>query len=454
MKTTRAILALAILAVVAFAAINGQQALAVFTLFLAGHAIASWNAVGPRLCVTLTSTEILRDVIKSFKKTFPALNRMGNEFRATSLKLDQQYIAHIPTLPTVEDVTATYATTGQTARSLLVDVPVTVSRRRGVRLKWEHVAGLQDQKNEYDECIQNAGFALAKNFVDDLLSEAKSTNFSQYSIFAEADCDLDMLANVRGDMNGVGANPMGRAMLVNSNVASVLEVDTRIASKDYYGQNQAGADGLRSWRGVAGFSEILEYADLSLNNGTALTAVATDATGGAYENMFTKTAHGLVTGDRVTAASFSAGTGLTTTGGTYFVIKKTADVFQLATTRALAVAGTAFTVSADGTGGVVTLANNLVGFAFERNAISFLAGIPDNFDHQALKSQLNIPENMGFEAVTYEGITMGAVSWQDVGTGDLTWMPVLVWGKALGAQGGANADGSKCDYAGHLIIKA
>jgi hypothetical protein len=61
---------------------------------------------------------------------------------------------------------------------------------------------------------------------------------------------------------------------------------------------------------------------------------------------------------------------------------------------------------------------------------------------------------MAFEAVTAEGITMGAVSWQDVGTGDLTWMPVLVWGKALGRQGGGNAAGAKCDYGGHRVIKA
>ncbi len=443
----KSILALLTVAVTLVLACTGHFATAAVAILFAGTFYASGSA---RLCTTLTSTEILREVIASFKKNFPALNKMGYEFRPTSLKLDNQYIAHIPTLPTVEDVTTTYATTGQTAKSLLVDVPVTVSRRRGVRLKWEHVAGLQDSKQEWDECINNAGFALAKNFIDDLLAEAKSVNFSQSSTYAEADCDLDMLINVRADMNGVGASPMGRAMIVNSNVASTLEADSRISSRDFHGQAQGGVNALRRWNGVGGFSEIIEYADMPLNNASAITGGAIEAD----DDIYTKTTHGLVTGQRVQLTSFSGGTGLTS--GTYWYFSKIdANTGYLCTTPALAQAGTLGTAcTVDATSVVLTPTENVVAFGFERSAIAFLAGIPDNFDHQALKSQLGIPDNMNFEAVTFEGITMGAVSWQDVGTGDLTWMPVLVWGKALGRQAGTNAVGSKCDYGGHLVIKA
>jgi hypothetical protein len=300
----RSILAIAILAVTALLAISGQVLFAAVFLFVAGNALAAPTA---RLCATLTSTEILVDVIRAFKKNFPAINKMGYEFRPTSLKLDQQYIAHIPTLPTVEDVTTTYAVTGQTGKSLLVDVPVTVNRRRGVRLKWEHVAGLQDQKVVSTELIENAGFALAKNFVDDILAEFNSANFSEFSIYAEADCDLDMLANVRSDMNLVGANPMERTMIVNSAVATVLEADSRISSRDFHGQFQGGSDALRKWYGVGGFKEIIEYADLSLNNGSAVTGGAIEAD----DNIYTKTAHGYSTGDRVVLTSLTGGTGLT-----------------------------------------------------------------------------------------------------------------------------------------------
>lgn len=442
----RPALALLTLATVALVAV-GQGFFAAAAVFAVSSVLYARRDQHGRLCATLSSTEILRDVIRAFKKNFPALNHMGYEFRSTSLKLDKQYIAHIPTLPTVEDVTTTYAVTGQTGKSLLVDVPVTVSRRRGVRLKWEHVAGLQDDKVVSAELIANAGFALAKNFVDDLLAEATSVNFSQTSTYAEADSDLDAIVNIRADMNGVGADPMGRTMIVNSNVATVLESDSRISSRDFHGQNQGGDNALRRWSGVGGFGEIIEYADLSLNNGTSVTGGAIEAD----DNIYTKAAHGFVTGDRVYLDSLSGGTGLTATSY-YFFHRLSSSTGYLCATRALAIAGTAVDVTVDGTSVVLTKTNNVTGFAFDKSAIAFLAGIPDNFDHQALKSELNIPDNMGFEAVTFEGITMGAVSWQDVGTGDLTWMPVLVWGKAAGAQGGAA--GTKSDYGGHLLIKA
>lgn len=81
-------------------------------------------------------------------------------------------------------------------------------------------------------------------------------------------------------------------------------------------------------------------------NGTALTGVSVADTG----DLFTKSSHGLTTGQRVTVASFSAGI----TAGTYYAINVSANTFQLATTHANAQNGIATAVSADGTGGVVT----------------------------------------------------------------------------------------------------
>lgn len=80
--------------------------------------------------------------------------------------------------------------------------------------------------------------------------------------------------------------------------------------------------------------------------GTALTGVACTNTG----DTFTKTAHGLVTGQPVSAASFSAGF----TAGTYYAILVDVDTFKLAASPSAAYTGTATAVSADGTGGVVT----------------------------------------------------------------------------------------------------
>lgn len=81
-------------------------------------------------------------------------------------------------------------------------------------------------------------------------------------------------------------------------------------------------------------------------NGVALSSVTCTNAG----DVLGKTAHGLTTGQRVTAASFSAGL----TAGTYYVIRVDADTFQLATTHANAQNGIATAISADGTGGVIT----------------------------------------------------------------------------------------------------
>lgn len=445
----RPILSMAIAALSLLFAIMYHPVIGAAFLFVAGNLLTAPQMDG-RLCATLTSTEILMDVIKAFKKSVPGLHRMGTDFQPKELKLNQQYIAHIPSMPTVEDVTTTYAVTGQTGRSLLTDVAITVDKRKGVLIKWEELYAIQDQKNRYAEVIGLAGFALAKNFIDDLLSGVNARNFSQASVFAEADCDYDMLTDVCGDMNGVGAFPTGRIMLVNTPVANTLGGDSRIISKDYYGQQPDG-NALRRFRGVGGFSEVLEYADFPLNNGTALTG----ATAEADDDLVTKAAHGLVTGDRVVLTAITGGTGLTQ-GSVYYVIRVSSSTFKLASTQALAAAGTGIDITVDGTSITITPTENLVAFGFDMRAFAVLAGIPDGFGQAELRAQLNIPANMNFESVTEPetGITMGAVSWQDVGTGNLNWMPVLVWGKALGRQAGDVAAGTKCDYAGHRVVKA
>jgi hypothetical protein len=401
------------------------------------------------MATTLTASEILLDVIRAFAVRLPRLAGLGVQFRPTSLKLNKEYIGHISTVPTVRDYDAStgYAANAASARDHLVDVPVTVTRHRHAPLKWPYLNQIADDKQQYANVIGNAGYALARNFALDIAAEFKSRNFSQSSTYAAADCDVDMLTNVAGDMNVIGAMTEGRTAWLNTAAMNALSLDSRISSKDYSGQLVAGSS-RRSFTNAYGFANIEEWPDLPTNNGTALTSV----TGANTGDLFTKTAHGLVTGDRVTAADFSAGF----TAGTYFVIYASSSTFQLATTEALAQAGTATAITADGTGGVITPTENIAGFAFTPEAMAIIAGPPEAND-AALMAALGIPQIMGYtEPVTDpdSGITMAAVSWQAVGTGDLYWSPVLLWGKALGRQAGSAAAGSICDYAGHRIITA
>lgn len=441
----RSLISFAIFAVAALVAFMHPAGIigAAAVLFVLGNGIAP---MGSQLRVTLTSTEILQDVIGAFKKAFPMLARMSYEFTSQLLKLGQTYIAHIASVPSAEDVTTTYAVTGQTAKSLLTDVSVLVNTRKGVLLKWTHLARLQDTKEKYDECIANAGYALAKALVDDLLTAVRSRNFSYGGTYAAADFDVDALVAITGALNTQGAANMGRTLIINSDAANYLSLDSRMGSRDYQGQLPAG-EGYRRWVNAWGFAEIIEYPDLSTNNGTALTSVSITAS----TDVAAKTGHGLLTGDRILYGAGSGGSGLTD-ATYYYAIKVDADSFKFATTRANAIAGTAVNVSTDATGVTVTKKENVIAFAFERRAITFLAGVPDGFSNQGLQNQLSIPANMNFETVSFEGITMGAASWQDVGTGDLNWEPTLTWGWTAGASAAAANQGT--DQAGYIIRSA
>lgn len=421
---------------------------AVTYLAFNGIACLLWNPVPMNLGPTLTSPQVLLDVIGSFRKKFPALNRMGTDFRGSPLKLNQQYIAHIPGIPATStyDSSTGYANGFNSARALLTDVPVTVSNHPTCPLKWLHLDQIKDSKNSYDEVIINAGYALAKGMIDTICAGFNSRNFSTEIVSTVANFDYDVLQEITGVANGVGMMNMGRVLLVNTAVANVLAVDARLISKDYAGQLLNG-EGYRIWQNVGGFALIQEYPDLPSNNATALTGV----TGANSGDIMTKAAHGLETGDPVTFVSGTTFTGLTA-GTRYFAIKASADTFQVATTRANAIAGTAVVLSADGTSGVFQKQENLIGFAFDKRAIALLTGVPDGMPTD-IGNALGIPKTMVFEAITEaeSGLTMAAAKWQQNGTGDLFFCPTFVWGAGLGKQGAAATAGTLTDYAGIRI---
>ena len=395
------------------------------------------------------SAEILLDVIEALVAKLPMLRHIGADWTNSGLKLNQTYTAHVAGVPSVQTVTnADYsALPEQTARSLLTDVDVLVDKHIAAPLKWKHLNAIQDKKNEYDKVIGNAGYAMAKYIIDDIIAGMTPNNFSNSSNYAVADSDADMLDNITGDLNTQRAMSSGRFGIVSTPVATVLSGDSRLTSADYAGQRVRG-EGYRRWADVNGFAEIMEYPDLAnTTSGTALTSVSVANTG----DLFTKTAHGLATGQTVTAASFSAGF----TGGTYYVIRVSADTFQLASSYANAIAGTAVAASADGTGGVITPTQTLTGFFGESRAITMLGGIPDGMD-LANTLGINLNRVNSIEIVTHPDlkISMAAIIWEDAGKLDVNWVPTLVYGKSLGRQAVSNGVGGLLDNAGHRLVSA
>lgn len=221
------------------------------------------------MALTLSTGQILDLVMDAFKVRLPFLvGAFSTDFSSEQAKLNQTVIAHIAGLPTVRDYDAAtgYKANAAEATSLISDVPVVINRHKHVPIKLDFLdaASTVQQLNLLEAATMNCGYVLAKSMADYCLGLVVSTNFSESSTYAVANSDLDMLANVREDMNAKGASTMGRFGIVGSGVMTTLATDSRIASGDYHGQ-RIGAEALGHLQGIQGFANIWEYPDMPAN---------------------------------------------------------------------------------------------------------------------------------------------------------------------------------------------
>lgn len=398
---------------------------------------------------TLTPDILLSDTLEAFKTRFPMLRGMSTDFRSAPLKLATEYIAHIETLPSAAtyDTSTGYANGATSARTLLVDLPITVDSHKHVPVYLDHLDAIKDSKDAFLGAQDSMGYVLGKAMVDSILDKCTGANLSYSETYSTANSDLDAISAITTKLNENGAAPTGRVGIVSSAVASTLELDTRVASKDYYGV-LTGSSGLRVFRGVGGFEAIYEYPGLSTNNAAGQTFTRSSG------NILTATAHGFETGDRVrvttSAADLPAGLSVDTT---YYVIRLSADTFSLATTDANATAGTAITLSDAGTGThTVTGYENVTGIFFESRAIALRAGIPARSSE--LAAAMGIPQTMAMDSLTDpdSGFPLAFIRWQQPGTSDLYATVASLWGSAVGRQAGAA--GAITDKAAVLLRSA
>lgn len=220
-----------------------------------------------RLMATLSVTEILMDTLDAYKQMVPMLSAFSTDFSSATAVKDQQIIAHIAGLPTVQDYDVNQGgfKNGATAvTDLLTDVPVTLDRLKHVPVKVAYLSQLASRKDLYKEAIRNNAYVLGKSMVDYALTLAVAANFTHESAFAVNDSDLDALEHIRTDLNGQSAAPVGRFGFVNSTVSAVIQADERVASGDYYGQLNGGS-GYRRFTNIAGFENVWEYPDFPAN---------------------------------------------------------------------------------------------------------------------------------------------------------------------------------------------
>lgn len=397
---------------------------------------------------TLTVEEILADVLDAFKVRVPALNRMGRDFRTGGLKLGQSYKAHIAGIPTVGDYdenSGGYQAGAQSARALLTDVPITVDKHKKVSLKWQHLNSIADKKQEYDKVIANAGYALAKAVILDILTKVSRRTLTNQTIEAEVSSDYDVIEAIRSDMNLAGASDMGRFGIVNTAVASALHLDERVLSGDYRGQMD-GASALRVFRNLAGFEEVFEWPELPTNNGTATAITATAST-----DVINLVGHSFLDGDRVYFPALAGGAGLTAGTTSYYVRDAAADTFKVSATEG----GAAVDITTNYTSGTVQLRENLTGIFAEPSALAILAGIPEDFE-TVVGDGFNAPQISSINTWTDEatGLTLAAISERQAGTLNAFLHLTLVWGSAVGRQAATAAAGALTDPAGHRLVSA
>ena len=225
------------------------------------------------MATNLAPSEILVQTIDAFKENVPALSGMSLNFSDTRARKDQTIRGHIRSVPTVGDYGSDgYFSNANDAQNLLSDVDITLDQHKHVTLNLTHLKAISDDKKNTE--INDSAYALGKSIVDNVLGKVLAANLTNSGTFTVANSDFDMLNDARKNLVTQKANPNALYGIVNSDVAATLQADTRIASKDFYGQ-EATTSALAKLRGVCGFQEICEYASMP-DNSENLSAVFFD----------------------------------------------------------------------------------------------------------------------------------------------------------------------------------
>lgn len=393
---------------------------------------------------TMTSATILQLIISAYRTQFPMLDFFSTDFNAAPLRLGQEVKAHIRTLPGVARYDAANGGYGKGAtegRDLLVDVPITIDSHMHCPVKYTHLKLIADQKKAYQGTVSDQAWQIGRAMLTSILAKVNAANISAQTVEATANVDLETLEGINSAMNLAGAASGSRVGIVSTAVAQSLALDTRIASKDFYGLLTGGRS-YRVFTNVAGFQAIYEYPDFHVYPGTVVTATAAT-------DVLNLVEHGFAAGTRVrftTDDTLPAGLAAATT---YYVVNPTPDTFQVSAT--LDGAAIDITDAGDGAHAVASY-EKCTGFFTDASAVAVRAGIPEQ-SHEAA-AELGIPATMAMDRITdpESKFSLALMKWMEGGTGDLYVSPASIWGSAVGKQGGAA--GVITDRGGHRLVSA
>jgi hypothetical protein len=224
------------------------------------------------MALTLSVPFLLAKTLEAYKQKIPMLGALSSDCTDEQSRLNQQVIARISKVPTVQDFNAAQSTNAQDSKSLLEDIPVTLNRHRESVIQWVQ-GDVEKSQIQLLEAVTNIGYAISKDVTDYILSQALATNFS--TSVTQATPDRATLRAITSAMNSNGAGDV-RYGIVNSDVYDDLDNDPEITSSDFSGQLQ-GANPWGTLSNVSGFTNIWEYPDTPAN-GESMTGVFFDPT--------------------------------------------------------------------------------------------------------------------------------------------------------------------------------
>lgn len=397
------------------------------------------------MALTLYEDELLATVLDKFKVQFPMLSKFTTSFSSGGVVLGQTVTARIRTAATVRDYDGTsgYQANAAESTSLMNDIPVTMNRHKHVPVKLDHIDVASSTIN-LDEAAAEIAFDLGKEAVDYTLGLARGSNFSQSSEYSAANSDLDMTENIRGDMNTIGARQTGRFGIINTAVAGYLGVDSRVASRDYFGQLN-GSTAFRGFQNVSGFENIWEYPSMPSNNVADVVITVANAT----DIWTTATAHGLEVGDRIQLSNSGGALPAGSAASTDYYVLSVPSTTTL--TLSASDGGAILDVSGDGTG-THTLEgfNNVSGFFGTKEGMILVADVP----RSVINPDPALARVVDIETMTDPdtGLTLAMLTWAQTGLMDVYKTVTWIYGAKAGRQGGTAGD--MTDYGGHLLVTA
>lgn len=394
------------------------------------------------MAITTRVDKLISTVLDAFVVQFPMFTNIARQFSSDGKKFGDTLYARVTKRATVQDYDATNGYEANTVEStaLVEDLPVTLNRHKHVPIKVDYM----DQNSSDIDLMRAVGpqvFELGEEAMLYLCGLMRGSNFSQRSVYAEADSDLDALINIQGDLNTIGASQLGRFGLVNTAVANAIAADTRITSKDYYDEQDGVAMPYRVVRGVSGFQNIWEYPSLPTGN-TSNIAV----TGATSDLLTAASAHGLEVGDRVVfTTSDTLPAGLSTATDYYVLTVPSTTTFTVSASDGGSVVD--ITDTGTGTHGF-TIVNALTGFFGTTDALAMVAAIPEKLRNPS--PQARKISDIIVQQDSNTGLALAAMHWVKQGTLDdyvsFAWM----YGAKAGRQAGTAGD--ICDYAGHQLV--